>query len=64
MKHTIKVVFGKEQVIKVSNNEKLTDLEELINLKEYTFKSKSEKDSFIKGLNEAIGWTDYIITEI
>lgn len=64
MKHTLKIVFGKEQVIKIYNNEPLTEEELKNNLKEYSFSSEEEKISFIKGVNEAIGWTECCIPEV
>jgi len=63
MKHTLKVVFGQEQTLKVLNNESLTEEEIDIHLKEYQFESAIEKKAFINGLNEAIGWTKFCIPE-
>lgn len=63
MKHTLKVIFGKEQVEKTFNNKSLSDEEIKLNVKEYQFNSKEEKHAFIKGLNEAIGWMEFCISE-
>jgi hypothetical protein len=64
MKHTLKVIFGKEQVVKIYNNTPLSDEEIKMNVKEYQFNSAEEKQAFIKGLNEAIGWLDFCIPEL
>jgi len=64
MKFSLKVVFGKEQIIKIHNNEPLTANELENNLKEYFFVSKEDKESFLRGLNEGIGWTECCIPEI
>ncbi len=63
MKHTLKIVFGKEQVLKVYNGEPLTTNELNINVKEYVFNELKEKEAFIKGINEAVGWTEYCFLE-
>lgn len=63
MKYTLKIVFGKEQVSKIYNNEPLADDELKYNLKEYSFSSEAEKIAFINGINEAIGWTECCIPE-
>lgn len=64
MKHSLKVIFGKEQVAKRHNNKPFTDEEIKLNLKEYQFNSDDEKQAFIKGLNEAIGWIEFCIPEL
>lgn len=64
MKHTLRVIFGKEQIVKTYNNKALTDEEIKLNVKEYLFNSEEEKLAFIKGLNEAIGWVDFCIPEL
>jgi hypothetical protein len=63
MKYTLKIVFGKEQVTKIYNNEPLTDEELMNNQKEYSFATEEEKNSFLKGINEGIGWTECCIPE-
>jgi hypothetical protein len=35
-----------------------------VNVKEYQFESEINKMEFIKGLNEAVGWTDICIPEL
>lgn len=57
MKHTLKVIFGKEQVAKILNNEVLSEEELNVNVQEYLFETEIEKQAFIKGLNQAVGWT-------
>lgn len=64
MKPMLRVIYGKEQIIKIYNNETLTDEEIKLNVKEYQFNSEEEKQAFIKGLNEAIGWIDFCIPEL
>lgn len=64
MKHTLKVIFGKEQVAKILNNEVLSEEELNVNVQEYLFETEIEKQAFIKGLNEAVGWTDICIPEL
>ena len=64
MKHTVKVIFGKEQVVKVYNNEPLTEEEQSLFVKEYEFETLQEKLAFIKGLNEANGWVEFCIPEL
>ncbi|MGC4127976.1 MAG: hypothetical protein QM564_00130 [Bergeyella sp.] len=64
MSYTLKVVFGKEQVNKTYNNEPLTIEELEINVKEYSFNTLEEKEAFIKGINETIGWNECCIPEI
>ena len=63
MKHPLKVVFGKEQVLKTLNNQILDEDELKSNVKQYEFNSIEEKLAFIKGINEAIGWTECCIPE-
>jgi hypothetical protein len=64
MKHTIKIIFGKEQVDKFIANIPLTKDEKEINLKEYSFDSEAEMLAFKKGVNEAIGWVECYFVEI
>lgn len=64
MKHSLKVVFGKEQIAKIHYNEVLSNEELNINVREYQFESEKEKQAFINGLNEAVGWTDISIPEL
>lgn len=63
MKYSVKVIFGKEQVLKLYNGHNLSKQEIDTNTKEYFFNSQKEKEAFIKGLEEAIGWTEYCIPE-
>jgi hypothetical protein len=64
MKHSVKVIFGKEQVIKVYNGELLNEEEQSLFVKEYEFDTLQEKMAFINGLNEAIGWVEFCIPEM
>lgn len=64
MKYNLEVVFGKEQVHKINNNIHLTEEEVKLNVKQYQFNSVEEKQAFISGLNEAIGWIDFCIPEL
>jgi hypothetical protein len=43
MKHNVKVIFGKEQVVKVYNNEPLTEEAQRLFVKEYEFQTQQEK---------------------
>ena len=62
MKHTIKIIFGKEQVNKFLTDVPFTEEEKSINEKEYHFETQLELDAFLKGVNETIGWLEcYII---
>lgn len=63
MKQTVKVIFGKEQVIKAYNNELLSEQEINIYVKNYEFNTVEEKLAFIKGVYEAIGWVEICIPE-
>lgn len=60
----LKVVFGKEQVNKIYNNESFTEDELENNVQEYIFNSQKEKEAFLKGINEAIGWTECCFLEL
>ena len=60
MKHSIKIIFGKEQVIKYHQNEPLSPEEAQINLKEFSFNSKKELEAFCLGLDEAVGWMEWV----
>lgn len=64
MKHTLKVIFGKEQVAKILNNKVLSEEELNVNVQEYLFETEIEKQAFIKGLNQAVGWTYICIPEL
>jgi hypothetical protein len=63
MIYRLKIVFGKEQVNKFLTNEIFTDDELDINIKEYVFNSIEERESFVSGITEAVGWTDFVIAE-
>jgi hypothetical protein len=63
MKHSIKIIFGKEQVNKFLSDVPLTKEEKSINEKEYHFKTQLELDAFLKGVNETVGWLECYIVE-
>lgn len=58
MKYTISYILGKEQVDKYLQGIELSDVEKSINIKIYSFNSKSELLAFEKGMQEAVGWTE------
>ena len=58
MKHRVRVIFGKEQVLKVHRDEPLTEEERSLYVKDYAFETMAEKLAFVKGLNEAVGWME------
>lgn len=60
--HT-KIIFGKDEVRKYHNGEDFTDDEKNINLKNYTFETDAERDTFYEGINEAMGWFEYEVIE-
>lgn len=64
MKCTLKVIFGKEQVIKAYNDEHFTDEETKQFVKEFEFGSLEEKLAFTNGLKEAVGWIEICIPEL
>ena len=59
MKYSIKLVFGKEQVIKTLSNIELTEEELEINTKEYEFETEDELIAFKKGVDDSVGWFEY-----
>ena len=64
MKHTVQVVFGKEQVKKWFAGESLAADDKALYVKEYQFESEKEKQAFIHGLNEAVGFVEFCIPEL
>jgi hypothetical protein len=64
MKHSVQVIFGKEQALKASNKEPFTEEELRLNVKVFDFDTREEKLAFIKGLNEGVGWTEICIPEL
>ncbi len=63
MKHSIKIIFGKEQVNKFLSETPFSEEEKSINEKEYHFETKSELDAFVKGVSETVGWLECYIVE-
>ena len=61
MKHTIKIIFGQEQVNKYYNGIELTLIEVKDYMKEYSFDTKEELDAFCYGMDEASGWIKFCI---
>lgn len=58
MKYTVTIIFGKEQVSKIFNIENLSNEELKLNKKVYSFDTLIEKEAFIKGIEESIGWSE------
>jgi hypothetical protein len=58
MKYTVTIIFGKEQVSKIFNSENLTNEELKLHKKVYSFDTFIEKEAFIKGIEESIGWSE------
>jgi hypothetical protein len=63
MKQVAKIVFGKEQVMKAHNGESFSQEELEMNVKEFVFDTIEERQAFVKGVFEAIGWTECFISE-
>lgn len=63
MNHSIKIVFGKEQVNKFLSAVPFTKEERRINEKEYHFETEMELDAFIKGVTATVGWLECYIVE-
>ncbi|MEA9413884.1 hypothetical protein [Flavobacterium sp. PL02] len=61
MKYLAEIIFGKDQVSKFNNDKPLDDFEKIINLKKYTFETRTERNAFYKGIGEAMGWLDFKI---
>ena len=61
MSYIVEIIFGKEQVIKYSQGESLSDYENLIHKKMYEFETLLERNNFYKGLSESNGWTEFEI---
>lgn len=54
----VTIIFGKEQVDKILQNQVLTEIEKDKFQKSYFFESKVEADAFTKGIQEAVGWQE------
>ncbi len=63
MMYSIKIIFGKEQVEKFISNIPLSEDEQRINVKKYSFETEVELNAFKKGINEAIGWVECFLVE-
>lgn len=61
MNYSVKIIFGKEQVEKFYNGIELTKEEKNNFIKEYFFESIEQKEYFLKGMDEAVGWLDFIV---
>lgn len=61
MKYTATIIFGKEQVDKINNNQPLIKEELDLNVKEYSFNTEIEKVAFCKGISESVGWIECYI---
>jgi hypothetical protein len=64
MKHSVKIIFGKEQVNKFILDTPLSKEEKDINEKIFYFKSKGELNAFIKGVDITVGWSEVYSAEI
>jgi len=63
MTYNLKILFGKSEIQKYHSDIALTIAEKEINLKQYSFDYRLERDTFLKGINEAVGWTEYFLIE-
>jgi hypothetical protein len=63
MPYNLKILLGKNEIQKYHSDIALTITEKEINLKQYSFDYRLERDAFLKGINEAVGWTEYFLTE-
>jgi hypothetical protein len=59
----LKIVFGKEQVLKLYTNQELSEREISENVRYYDFSTEMEKIAFIKGIEESLGWNAYCIPD-
>jgi hypothetical protein len=64
MSIALKVLFGSDEVKKYYRNIKLSEEEKNLHLKEYSFNTEAEKNAFLLGMDEVIGWLDYIPLDI
>jgi hypothetical protein len=64
MKHSVKIIFGKEQVNKFILDTPFSKEEKDINEKIFYFKSKEELNAFIKGVDITVGWSETYTAEI
>jgi len=60
---TLTITYGKEQVIKKHNGQKLTTDEEAQFVKTYSFENDKETKAFTMGIEEAVGWQEVYIEE-
>ena len=61
MSYSVKVIFGKEEILKYENDDKFSTDEILCNVKEYRFQTESEMRAFLQGMEAVVGWTEYLI---
>jgi hypothetical protein len=59
----LQVIYGTEQVRKHENGDVLTEEEKDMYLKEYFFETMAEKTAFLKGMDEAADWLEYLPLE-
>lgn len=64
MKHSIKIIFGKEQINKFLSDIPFSAEAESLNEKEYNFETVDELNAFVKGVNETVGWLECYIVEV
>lgn len=56
--YSITVIFGKDAVNKYNRGDAFSELEKLVNSKQYYFETEMELNAFIKGIEETVGWLD------
>lgn len=58
--HTLKIIFGKEQVLKNMRGEALNEEEKVLFVKAFHFSTMAERESFKNGMEAAAGWMDWV----
>lgn len=57
--HTLKIIFGKEQVLKNRRGVALNEEEMALFVKEFHFSTIAEQESFKNGMEAAAGWMEW-----
>ncbi|MDY0015666.1 MAG: hypothetical protein RBS13_05600 [Bacteroidales bacterium] len=57
------LLFGKEEINVFLEKDELSNEMKFINLKIYYFDTEIEKNAFLKGINEAVGWQEVLEIE-
>jgi hypothetical protein len=55
----IKILFGESEVKQFEESDETKNLED--NIVRYSFDTENEKKAFLLGLEEALGWGDFIV---